>query len=158
MRESVFFELRLRRFGVWQVAVWLVCGAAVAAMAAWAVTTFDSQPESRRPLVVAVAAGLSLAAIGLALSARARRRRASELQRRPLGVRARHRRAPHRDRRGGHGPRRLSAASTRRAAPDERLAASPAPRRRGSVARASLRGIFAAPSRRGRADRPCTSV
>jgi hypothetical protein len=68
MRESVFFELRLRRFGVWQVAVWLVCGAAVAAMAAWAVTTFDSQPESRRPLVVAVAAGLSLAAIGLALS------------------------------------------------------------------------------------------
>jgi len=68
MRESVFFELRLRRFGVWQVAVWLVCGAAVAAMAAWAVMTFDSQPESRRPLVVAVAAGLSLAAIGLALS------------------------------------------------------------------------------------------
>jgi hypothetical protein len=68
MRESVFFELRLRRFGVWQVAVWLVAGAAIASAAAWAVAMFDSQPESGRALVMAVAAGLSLATIGLAFS------------------------------------------------------------------------------------------
>jgi hypothetical protein len=68
MRESVFFELRLRRFGVWRVAVWLLAGAAIAAVAAWAVAHFDSQPESGRAVVMAVAAGLSLATIGLALS------------------------------------------------------------------------------------------
>jgi len=68
MRESVFFELRLRRFGVWRVAVWLVAGAAIAAVAAWAVAMLDSQPESVRALVMAVAAGLSLATIGLSLS------------------------------------------------------------------------------------------
>ena len=68
MRESVFFELRLSRFGVWRVAVWLVAGAAIAAVAAWAVALFDSQPESGRALVMAVAVGLALATIGLALS------------------------------------------------------------------------------------------
>ena len=68
MRESVFFELRLHRFGVWQAAVWLVAGAAIAALAAWAVTTFDSQPQSGGAIVVAVAAALVLATIGLALS------------------------------------------------------------------------------------------
>ena len=64
MRESVFFELRLRRFGVWQGAVWLVAGAAIAAVAAWALTMFDSE-QSGRALVIAVAAGLSLATIHL---------------------------------------------------------------------------------------------
>jgi len=68
MRERVFFELRLRRFGVWQVAVWLVAAAAVVATAAWAVAMFDSQAPSGRVLVVAVAAGLSLATLALALS------------------------------------------------------------------------------------------
>ena len=68
MRESVFFELRLRRFGVWRVAVWLVAGAAIAAVAAWAVALLDSQPASGRALVMAVAVGLALATIGLALS------------------------------------------------------------------------------------------
>ena len=68
MRESVFFELRLRRFDVWRVAVWLVAGAAIAAVAAWAVALFDSQPEFGRALVMAVAVGLALATIGLALS------------------------------------------------------------------------------------------
>ena len=67
MRESVFFELRLRRFGVWQGAVWLVAGAAIAAVAAWALTMFDSE-QSGRTLVIAVAAGLSLATIALAIS------------------------------------------------------------------------------------------
>ena len=68
MRESVFFELRLRRFGVWRVAVWLVAGAAIAAVAAWTVAMLDSQPESGRALVMAVAAGLLLATTGLAIS------------------------------------------------------------------------------------------
>ena len=68
MRESVFFELRLRRFGVWRVAVWLVDGAAMAAVAAWTVAMLDSQPESGRALVMAVAAGLLLATTGLAIS------------------------------------------------------------------------------------------
>jgi MFS family permease len=68
MRESVFFELRLRRSGVWQVAVWLVAGAAIATVAAWAAAMFDSQPQAGRALVMAIAAGLALATIGLALS------------------------------------------------------------------------------------------
>src|SRR5678816_1970844 len=68
MRDSVFFELTLRRFGVWQVAVWLVAGAAIAAMAGWADAMWDSQPESGRVLVLAIAAALSLATIGVALS------------------------------------------------------------------------------------------
>jgi hypothetical protein len=68
MRESVFFELRLRRFGAWRVAVWLVAGAAIVAVAVWALAMLDSQPESGRALVMAVAAGLSLATIGLSLS------------------------------------------------------------------------------------------
>jgi len=68
MRESMFFELRLRRFGVWQVAVWLVAAAAIAAMAAWGVALWASQPESERALVPLVAGGLSLATLGLALS------------------------------------------------------------------------------------------
>ena len=68
MRESVFFELRLRRFGVWRLAVWLVAGAAIAAMAAWAAAMWDSQPESGRALVLTIAAGLSLATVGVALT------------------------------------------------------------------------------------------
>lgn len=67
MRESVFFELRLRRFGVWQGAVWLVAGAAIAAVVAWALTMFDSG-QSGRALVISVAAGLSVATIALAIS------------------------------------------------------------------------------------------
>jgi len=68
MRDSVFFELRLRRFGVWQVAVCLVSGAAIGALAAWADAMWDSQPESGRVLVLTIAAALSLATIGVALS------------------------------------------------------------------------------------------
>ena len=68
MRESVFFELRLRRFGVWQAAVGLVAGAAIVAMAAWAAGMWDAQPASGRALVVAIAGGLALATVGAALS------------------------------------------------------------------------------------------
>jgi hypothetical protein len=68
MRESLFFELRVSRFGVWRVAIGLVAGAAIAAVTAWAVAMLDSQPQSARALVMVVAAGLSLATFGLALS------------------------------------------------------------------------------------------
>ena len=68
MRESVFFELRLRRFGVWQVAVAVVGTAALSATAAWAWATWDSQPASGQALVAAIAVGLSLATLGLALA------------------------------------------------------------------------------------------
>jgi hypothetical protein len=68
MRESVFFELRLRRFGVWRVAVAWVAGAAIVAVIAWAASLWDSQPQSGRVLVVAIAAGLALATIALAFS------------------------------------------------------------------------------------------
>jgi hypothetical protein len=64
----MFFELRVRRFGIWRAAVVMVAGAAIAAVTAWAVALFDSQPQSGRGLVMAIAAGLSLATIGLALS------------------------------------------------------------------------------------------
>jgi 4-amino-4-deoxy-L-arabinose transferase-like glycosyltransferase len=67
MRESVFFELRLRRFGVWRFAVWLVAAAAIAAMAAWGAAMRVAQPEAGGALVLAVAAGLSLATIGAAI-------------------------------------------------------------------------------------------
>jgi hypothetical protein len=64
----MFFELRVRRFGIWRAAVGMVAGAAIAAVTAWAVALSDSQPQSGRELVMAIAAGLSLATIGLALS------------------------------------------------------------------------------------------
>ena len=68
MRESVFFELRLRRFAVWRLAVWLVAGAAIAAVTAWAGALWASQPEPHRDLVLGVAAALALATIGSAIS------------------------------------------------------------------------------------------
>jgi hypothetical protein len=68
MRESMFFELRVCRFGVWRAAVGLVAGAAIAALTAWAVAMVESQPQAGRGLVMAIAAGLSLATIGLAFS------------------------------------------------------------------------------------------
>jgi len=71
MRDSVFFELRLHRFGVWRLAVWSVPGAAIIAVAAWAPGMWDSQPQSGRALVAAVAAGLALLTIAVASLARA---------------------------------------------------------------------------------------
>jgi hypothetical protein len=68
MRESVFFELRLRRFGVWRLAVWSVAGAAILAMAAWAAGMWDSQAQFGRALVAAVAGGLVLGTIAVASS------------------------------------------------------------------------------------------
>jgi hypothetical protein len=68
MRESVFFEVRLRRFGVWRVAVGLVAALAIAVDAAWSVAMFDSQSASGRALVVGVAVLLGVATIAVALS------------------------------------------------------------------------------------------
>jgi hypothetical protein len=68
MRESVFFELRLRRFGVWRLAVWLVAGAAIMALAAWAAGMWDSQAQSGRALVAVVSTALALATIVVASS------------------------------------------------------------------------------------------
>jgi hypothetical protein len=67
MRESVFFEVRLRRFGDWQLAVGVVAAVAIAAAVAWAAAMLDSQP-SGRALVVGVAAVLASATVALALS------------------------------------------------------------------------------------------
>ena len=68
MRESVYFELRLRRFGVWQVAVGLVAAATVATVAAWAAAMWDSHAASGRMVVLAVAAALSLMTVVIAVS------------------------------------------------------------------------------------------
>src|SRR4051794_24491331 len=68
MRESVFLEVRVARFGVWRVAVALVAAAAIAALAAWAAAMWDSQATSGRALVAAIALGLSVATGAIALS------------------------------------------------------------------------------------------
>jgi hypothetical protein len=68
MRESVFFEVSLRRFDVWQAAVAAVAGAAIATSVAWAASTFASQSPSGARVVVAVAALLVLATLALARS------------------------------------------------------------------------------------------
>ena len=68
MRENVFFELRLRRFGVWRLAVWSVAGAAILAMAAWAAGMWDAQAQFGRALVAAIAGGLALGTIAVASS------------------------------------------------------------------------------------------
>jgi 4-amino-4-deoxy-L-arabinose transferase-like glycosyltransferase len=64
----VFFEARLRRFGVWRVMVGVVAVAALAAVAAWTVAMFDAQTSSGAVLVVGLAALLMLATIALSLS------------------------------------------------------------------------------------------
>lgn len=68
MRDSVFFEVRLRRFDVWRAAVYGVAAVAIAAVAAWAAAMVDSQSGSGRALVVAFASALALATVAVALS------------------------------------------------------------------------------------------
>src|SRR5947208_1365776 len=68
MRESVFFELRLRRFGVWRLAVGSVAGAAILVLAAWAAGTWDSQEPFGRAVVAAVAGALALGTIAVSAS------------------------------------------------------------------------------------------
>jgi hypothetical protein len=58
MRESVFFEAPVRRFGVWRVAVLVVGALAISAVAAWAVAMSASEPEQGATLALAVAAVL----------------------------------------------------------------------------------------------------
>jgi hypothetical protein len=64
----VFFEVRLRRFAVWQTAVGVVAALAVAAVAAWAVAMFDAQSPAARAFVVGFATVLAAATIAAALS------------------------------------------------------------------------------------------
>ena len=68
MRESVFFEVRLRRFDVWRVAVGVVAAVAVAAVAAWAVAMPDLPSSSPRAAVVALAVALGAATVAVAVS------------------------------------------------------------------------------------------
>jgi hypothetical protein len=68
MRESVFFEVKLRRFAVWRAAVCVVAALAVAVVAAWAVATFDSRPVADRALFLGLLAALVVATSAVALS------------------------------------------------------------------------------------------
>jgi hypothetical protein len=61
MRESVFFEARVCRFGVWRAAVLVVGVLAISASTAWAVAMSASEPEHGTTLVVALAALLGVA-------------------------------------------------------------------------------------------------
>ena len=61
MRESVFFEASLRRFGVWRGAVLVVGLLAISASTAWAVAMSASAPERGATVVVALAALLGVA-------------------------------------------------------------------------------------------------
>ncbi len=68
MRESVYFEVRLGRFGVWQVAVGAVAATAIFSVTAWAAAMFAAQPASGAFLVAAVAAVLVVATVLIACS------------------------------------------------------------------------------------------
>ena len=68
MRESVNFEVRLRRFAFWQTAVGVVAALGGAAVVAWAVAMFDSQSPAARPFVVGFALVLAAATTAVALS------------------------------------------------------------------------------------------
>jgi hypothetical protein len=68
MRETVSFEVRLRRFDVWQLAVAVVASIAVAGVVAWAVALLDSQTPSAGAGVVGLAAALAVATVAVALS------------------------------------------------------------------------------------------
>jgi hypothetical protein len=68
MRESVYFEVRLRRFGVWRAAVALVAAAAIATVVAWAMAMLDSQSASGWAAVVALVVGLAAGTLAVALS------------------------------------------------------------------------------------------
>ena len=61
MRESVFFEARLRRFGVWRGAVFAIGTAAIAVAVAWAIAMSASASEGGATLVGAAAALLCAA-------------------------------------------------------------------------------------------------
>ena len=60
MRESVFFEARVRRFGVWRAAILIVGVLAISASTAWAVAMSASQAKHGATLVVALAALLGV--------------------------------------------------------------------------------------------------
>ena len=68
MRESVFFEVRLRRFEAWRAAVAVVAAIAIATLAAWAMAMLGSQSASGRGAVISLAAVLGAGTVALAMS------------------------------------------------------------------------------------------
>ncbi len=68
MRESVFFEVSVRRFDLWQAVVGIVAAIAIAAVTAWAVSMLDTQSTSGRAAVVALAVVLGAGTIAVAMS------------------------------------------------------------------------------------------
>ncbi|MEO8310562.1 MAG: hypothetical protein ABI520_05265 [Caldimonas sp.] len=68
MRESVFSEVRLRRFDVWRAALAVVAAIAIATLAAWAMAMLDSQSNSGRASVVALAIVLGAGTAAIAVS------------------------------------------------------------------------------------------
>jgi hypothetical protein len=68
MRESLFFEVRVRRFEVWQMASGTVAFAAIAAVTAWAVAMWDTQSQTGAAIVVGSAALLAMMTIAAGLS------------------------------------------------------------------------------------------
>jgi hypothetical protein len=68
MRESVFFEVRLRRFDVWRIAVGAVAVVTLATLTAWTLAIAPSRDGRDVSLVVLAAAGLAIATLAVAAS------------------------------------------------------------------------------------------
>jgi hypothetical protein len=68
MRESLSFEVRVRRFEAWRMAIGTVALAAIAAVTAWAVAMWDAQSQTGAALVVGSAALLAIMTFVAALS------------------------------------------------------------------------------------------
>jgi len=67
-RDSVDFEVSVRRFGVWQAGVWAVAASALGAVAAWVISTWDAQSADGALLDGGLALFLGLATVGVAAS------------------------------------------------------------------------------------------
>ncbi|HEY2560332.1 MAG TPA: hypothetical protein VGI48_11535 [Caldimonas sp.] len=68
MRESLVFEVHLRRFWVWRSAVGAVAFAAVATVLAWGFATSAAHDDDSIAVVLAVATVLTLATVAVAVS------------------------------------------------------------------------------------------
>jgi hypothetical protein len=68
MRESLVFEVQLRRFRVWRFAIGTVALAAVASVVAWGFATIAVHDDDGIAIVVGVAAVLTLATLAVAAS------------------------------------------------------------------------------------------
>jgi hypothetical protein len=68
MRESLVFEVHLRRFRVWRSAIGAVALAAVASVVAWGLATIAAHDDGGLAVVVEVVAVLMLATLTVAVS------------------------------------------------------------------------------------------